>query len=92
MNSYYHNQLTFSYEILDGAQNAYNKLKNRISRLVNDEVEVKKEKFKMIEPLCLVHGTYIVGENEDGMYIMDQHAVNERINYEYYLKEMGKEI
>lgn len=56
-----------------------------------DEVK-PKEKFKMISPLALVHGTYIIGENEDGMYIMDQHAVNERINYEYYKKELGKDI
>ena len=53
--------------------------------------EEKKEKFKMINPLCLVHGTYIIGENEDGMFILDQHAVNERINYEFYKKELGKE-
>lgn len=33
LNSYYHNQLTFSYEILEGAQKAYLKLKNRISKL-----------------------------------------------------------
>jgi cysteinyl-tRNA synthetase len=39
LNSYYHNQLTFSYEILDGAENAYNKLKSRISKLVKDEVD-----------------------------------------------------
>ena len=39
LNSYYHNQLTFSYEILDGAQNAYLKLKSRISKLVRDEVD-----------------------------------------------------
>ncbi len=59
-----------------------------------NEVSYEKsedEKFKMINPVALIHGTYIIGENEDGMYIMDQHAVNERINYEYYLKEMGKE-
>ncbi len=48
------------------------------------------EKFKMINPVALIHGTYIIGENEDGMYILDQHAVNERINYEYYLKAFGK--
>lgn len=53
--------------------------------------EEPKEKFVMINPLALVHGTYIIGENETGMYIIDQHAANERINYEYYLKEMGKE-
>ena len=39
LNSYYHNQLTFSYEILDGAENAYLKLKSRISKLVRDEVD-----------------------------------------------------
>lgn len=53
--------------------------------------EEHSEKFKMIEPKCLIHGTYIVGENEDGLYIMDQHAVNERINYEYYLKKLGED-
>ena len=42
LNSYYHSQLTFSYEILDGAQNAYNKLKNRVSKLVKDEVDNNK--------------------------------------------------
>ena len=42
LNSYYHSQLTFSYDILDGAQNAYNKLKNRVSKLVKDEVDNNK--------------------------------------------------
>ena len=46
LNSYYHSQLTFSYDILDGAQNAYNKLKNRIAKLGNDEVnEDKKNEY-----------------------------------------------
>ena len=42
LNSYYHSQLTFSYDILDGAQNAYNKLKNRISKLEKNDVEEDK--------------------------------------------------
>ena len=46
LNSYYHNQLTFTYDILSGAQNAYFKLKNRISKLAHDEVdEAGKEKY-----------------------------------------------
>jgi len=32
--------------------------------------------------IVLVHGTYIICQNEDGMYIIDQHAAKERINYE----------
>lgn len=51
LNSYYHSQLTFTYDILDGAQNAYFKLKNRVSKLKHDEVDesIKQEyidKFK----------------------------------------------
>lgn len=51
--------------------------------------EVKKERIKKMYPVGLVHGIYIIAENEDGMYIIDQHAANERVNYEYYLREMS---
>ena len=44
LNSYYHNALTFSYDILDGAQNEYNKLKTRISN-IKEEGELNKEVF-----------------------------------------------
>ncbi len=57
----------------------------------NEEKYVEKEKMKKITPLALAHGTYIIGENEDGIFLIDQHAANERINYEYYLKELGKD-
>ena len=49
-----------------------------------------KYKFKKVTPLAVIHATYIVCENEDGMYLMDQHAVNERVNYEYCRKMMGQ--
>ena len=39
----------------------------------------------------IVRNTYIVGENDDGMHLIDQHAAQERINYEKYKKELGKE-
>ena len=54
--------------------------------------EEHSEKFKMIEPKCLIHGTYIVGENEDGLYIMDQHAAHERVNYERTLKKIDSAL
>lgn len=47
------------------------------------------ERIKKMYPVGLVHGTYIVAENEDGMFLIDQHAANERINYEYYLQELS---
>ena len=51
--------------------------------------EVPNERIKKMYPVGLVHGTYIIAENEDGMYVIDQHAAAERINYEKYLKKMG---
>lgn len=34
-----------------------------------------------------IHGTYIICEDDTGMYLVDQHAGQERINYEYYLEK-----
>jgi len=51
--------------------------------------EETNERIKKMYPVGLVHGTYIIAENEDGMYVIDQHAAAERINYEKYLNKMG---
>ena len=55
----------------------------------NEKQEQKfpESRIKKMFPVGLVHGTYIIAENEDAMFIIDQHAANERINYEKYLKE-----
>ena len=46
LNSYYHNALTFSYDILDGASREYDKLKRRITNL-SCKGTVDKEKVKI---------------------------------------------
>lgn len=46
LKSYYHNALTFSYDILDGAQNEYNKLKNKIKSINKDDSVIDNEKFE----------------------------------------------
>jgi len=45
LNSYYHNGLTFSFDILDGASREYSKLRNKTLNLGNDG-EIDKEKFE----------------------------------------------
>ena len=46
-----------------------------------------KEMKKKILAKAQIHGTYIVGEDGEGMYLIDQHAAQERINYEYFLEK-----
>ena len=55
-----------------------------------EEPNKPAERLNKMYPVGLVHGTYIICENEDGMYIIDQHAAAERINYEKYFTEMKK--
>ena len=52
-----------------------------------DYVEEIKEDKKLPElyPVGLFLGTYIGCQNENGIYLIDQHAAQERINYEKYL-------
>ena len=49
-----------------------------------EEIENQQNKLPELYPVGLVHGTYIICENEKGMYLIDQHAAQERINYEKY--------
>ena len=49
-----------------------------------EEVQSDKDKLPELYPVGLALGTYIVCENEKGVYLIDQHAAQERINYEKY--------
>ena len=57
----------------------------------NQIEEIKEENNKLPElyPIGLALGTYIICENEFGIYLIDQHAAQERINYEKYSYELS---
>lgn len=52
--------------------------------------EPKKEPFPQLEVVGQIHGTYIVAQMEDGFYLIDQHAAQERIKYEYFREKVGE--
>lgn len=52
----------------------------------------QQEIMPIIYPIGLIHGTYIIGQNENGMYIIDQHAAKERINYEIVKDKLNSKI
>ena len=54
---------------------------------INDEY---KKKFPILYPVGLVWGTYIICQNENGMYLIDQHAAKERCNYELIKNSLAK--
>ncbi|MEI3529788.1 MAG: DNA mismatch repair endonuclease MutL [Bacilli bacterium] len=56
---------------------------------IPDIKEEPVDRLPELYPIGLVHGTYIICQNEQGMYMIDQHAAKERINYEYYKEKLG---
>lgn len=67
------------------------------SAVVNEEKPVdnesdgeSKKRMPKLYPIGQMHGTYIFAQNEDGLYIIDQHAAQERIKYEYFREKVGE--
>ncbi|WP_166667249.1 DNA mismatch repair endonuclease MutL [Companilactobacillus nuruki] len=56
----------------------------------NEEKSQEVSDFPDLRYIGQIHGTYLVAESQDGFYLIDQHAAQERVNYEYYRKEIGK--
>ena len=52
------------------------------------EYENKKE-FPTLSYVGVIHSTYIICQDESGMYLIDQHAAKERVNYEIFKERMG---
>ncbi len=58
-----------------------------------DEPSTSKNKIKSLNlhPIGAINLTFIVAQGDDGLYLIDQHAAHERINYEKVLKYFQEE-
>ncbi|WEV60645.1 DNA mismatch repair endonuclease MutL [Streptococcaceae bacterium ESL0729] len=50
----------------------------------------EKSTFPELEFFGKMHGTYLFAQGRDGLYIVDQHAAQERIKYEYFREKIGQ--
>lgn len=57
-------------------------------KTINEDIE----RFPLMYPIGLVHGTYIVCQNDTGMYLIDQHAAKERVNYEIFKEKLANPL
>ncbi|ANU22940.1 DNA mismatch repair endonuclease MutL [Planococcus donghaensis] len=54
-----------------------------------EEQQEQSPQFPELEVVGQIHGTYIVAQSNDGFYLIDQHAAQERIKYEYFREKVG---
>ncbi|WP_077309405.1 DNA mismatch repair endonuclease MutL [Terribacillus halophilus] len=60
--------------------------------IIEETIEPEQEpayEVPVMYPIGQHHGTYILAENEEGLFLVDQHAAQERIKYEYFRDKIG---
>lgn len=84
--------------VIDEVSYDYSLFDEPVLEVNEDLINYEEEKSDKVEekvimpemyPVGLAKGTYIICHNELGLYMIDQHAAKERINYEGYLKAFG---
>ncbi|TWG63967.1 DNA mismatch repair protein MutL [Bacillus subtilis J26] len=55
-----------------------------------EQPQPASDRVPIMYPIGQMHGTYILAQNENGLYIIDQHAAQERIKYEYFREKVGE--
>lgn len=55
-----------------------------------EPVKTGKDRVPAMYPIGQLQGTYIMAQNENGLYMIDQHAAQERIKYEFFKNKLGK--
>lgn len=63
-----------------------------VETTIEEKIEEKRYQKPNLIPIGQIHNTYIICQGDNGMYIVDQHAANERINYEKFDRELNKNI
>ena len=83
-------KLDFDIPIISEIEEEY-VVNNDLVEEIETHIDIIEETTNMpiMYPIGLIHGTYIICQNEIGMYIIDQHAAKERINYEIVKEKLN---
>ena len=74
-----------NYEQLDHPELDLASLDKAYDKLEREE----SSSFPELEFFGQMHGTYLFAQGRDGLYIIDQHAAQERVKYEEYRESIG---
>lgn len=66
------------------------KNKTKINRLLDSLENEETSTFPELDYFGQMHGTYLFAQGKGGLYIIDQHAAQERVKYEYYREKIGE--
>ncbi len=57
---------------------------------VEHEAQQTSAKLPSLQPVGQAHGTYIIAQDQESIYLIDQHAAHERINYEKFYQKFTR--
>ena len=61
-----------------------------LAKLAHKLDQEETSTFPELEYFGQMHGTYLFAQGKTGLYIIDQHAAQERVKYEYYREKIGQ--
>ena len=93
--NYFSNQKTEQNETINKpVQQAFDFIRAEVANddlLENNEEKLEIDKITELHYIGQLFGTYLLAQNEDTFYLIDQHAANERVNYEKIINNLRKE-
>lgn len=88
--SYLQSQKEVLFDMEQNTSNEY-EISNQQSNDIKGTVsQTPHRRVPYMEIVGQVHGTYIIAQNENGIFMIDQHAAQERIKYEYFREKIGE--
>lgn len=63
---------------------------SELAKMVDKLEQEETSTFPELEYFGQMHGTYLFAQGKGGLYIIDQHAAQERVKYEYYREKIGE--